>query len=143
MTDKRSNEAPENEVLTLQEAATYLKVSFEDMLRLAESNRVPAQKIGEDWRFLKLALSRWLEMGRPYSDLLRSFPPHVWFSQPLMEEWLNVLKDHISEVQLNQEMSNPPKGSYEAISPFIGIFSGKEDPEEAIAQMRKIRDWEN
>jgi excisionase family DNA binding protein len=53
------------EVLTLAEAARFLRVSETDLVQLAESYDIPGRKIGSEWRFLKLALESWL--GGPTS----------------------------------------------------------------------------
>lgn len=53
-------ERPEPEVLTLGEAAAFLRVS-DDGLRLdAEAGRVPARRVAGEWRFMHDALRDWL-----------------------------------------------------------------------------------
>jgi excisionase family DNA binding protein len=56
------NGTPEvSDILTLAEAAAYLKVS-EEMLRTeAERNAIPAQRLGAEWRFSKASILKWLE----------------------------------------------------------------------------------
>ncbi len=49
------------EVLTLQEASEFLKLSKSTLYALARKGEVPARKIGRSWRFTKLSLLRWLE----------------------------------------------------------------------------------
>ena len=48
------------EVLTLKEAAAYLRVSEADVIELATRQELPARKIGDQWRFLKRGLADWL-----------------------------------------------------------------------------------
>src|SRR5687767_2981349 len=48
------------DVLTLDEAAAYLRASAEDVVRLIETDGLPARKVGADWRFYKAALQLWL-----------------------------------------------------------------------------------
>lgn len=48
------------EVLTLAEAAEYLRVSQSDVIDLATRRGLPGRKIGEDWRFHKQGLANWL-----------------------------------------------------------------------------------
>jgi excisionase family DNA binding protein len=48
------------EVLTLSEAAAYLRLAEEDVLRLATLQELPGRQIGNEWRFLKAALRDWL-----------------------------------------------------------------------------------
>ncbi|MDD4573140.1 MAG: helix-turn-helix domain-containing protein [Sphaerochaeta sp.] len=49
-----------NEVLTLQECSRYLKIAESTIYVLARNGRIPAQKVGRNWRFSKNALDKWL-----------------------------------------------------------------------------------
>lgn len=49
-----------SEVLTLTEAAAYLRVPEATLQSLAAENMVPARKVGKEWRFLTAALQDWL-----------------------------------------------------------------------------------
>jgi excisionase family DNA binding protein len=48
------------EVLTLAEAAAYLRVKEDDLLKLVGPRDIPARRIGDEWRFSKSALQDWL-----------------------------------------------------------------------------------
>lgn len=50
----------QSEVLTLQECSKYLKIAESTIYVLARNGRIPAQKVGRNWRFSKDALDRWL-----------------------------------------------------------------------------------
>ena len=52
-----------DEVLTLAEAAAYLRVTEREILRLARKQGLPGRRVGNDWRFLKAGIDSWL--GRP------------------------------------------------------------------------------
>jgi excisionase family DNA binding protein len=56
------------EVLTLPEAAAYLRVSEDALRQLAAGQVIPARKIGEEWRFLKEAVRDWLRGGHPVEE---------------------------------------------------------------------------
>ena len=56
--------APASEVLTLSEAAAYLRVPEAEVLRLAERQELPSRLVGAEWRFLKSALADWLRSAR-------------------------------------------------------------------------------
>src|SRR5689334_18238018 len=56
------------EVLTLAEAAAYLRVTAADVLRLAREQGLPGRQVGTDWRFLKPALQDWLRGPRPKTN---------------------------------------------------------------------------
>ena len=48
------------DVLTPPQAAAYLQVGEDVIVREAEGGRIPGRKLGGEWRFLRLALSDWL-----------------------------------------------------------------------------------
>ncbi|MBI4707119.1 MAG: helix-turn-helix domain-containing protein [Candidatus Omnitrophica bacterium] len=50
----------DNEVLTLNEAAFLLRISADDLDGIARRNLIPGRFIGQEWRFSKAALLRWL-----------------------------------------------------------------------------------
>jgi excisionase family DNA binding protein len=51
---------PSSDVLTLSEAAAYLRLSEADVMELVQHQGLPARQVGGQWRFLKAALQRWL-----------------------------------------------------------------------------------
>lgn len=53
------------EVLDSSEAARFLKVNDRILIDLAITGRVPARKIGSEWRFSRMALLRWLAGDQP------------------------------------------------------------------------------
>ena len=57
------------EIMTIGEAATYLRISVSSLYKLAQESRIPCQKVGRQWRFRKESIDRWLE--QPKSPLLR------------------------------------------------------------------------
>ena len=50
----------EDEILTLDEVATYLKAGKRTVYRLAAHEKIPAFKLGGTWRFRKSDLERWI-----------------------------------------------------------------------------------
>lgn len=50
----------EGDVLTLQQAAKYLKVTAPALAKDAEAGRIPSQLVGGEWRFLRQAIVGWL-----------------------------------------------------------------------------------
>jgi excisionase family DNA binding protein len=47
-------------VLTLSEAAAYLRISENDVLRMVSEQGLVGRRIGVEWRFLKSSLQDWL-----------------------------------------------------------------------------------
>jgi len=53
-------EEQSNQVMTSIEAAEYLKMHVKTVCRLAKEGKIPAKKVGSEWRFLRAVLDRWL-----------------------------------------------------------------------------------
>lgn len=49
------------EILTLQEVAEYLKVDEKTVYRMVQSKKLPAFKVGNQWRFMKIDILKWIE----------------------------------------------------------------------------------
>ncbi len=54
------SQAATSEVLTLEEAANYLKLPLETIEREACRGHIPGRRIEDTWRFLKSAIDDWL-----------------------------------------------------------------------------------
>lgn len=50
-----------SDILTIDELAVYLKIPKSTLYKLVREGKVPSQKVGRHWRFLKNAVDRWLE----------------------------------------------------------------------------------
>jgi len=48
------------QVMTSVEAADYLKMHVKTVCRLAKEGKIPAKKVGSEWRFLRQVLDNWL-----------------------------------------------------------------------------------
>lgn len=64
-----SSNGTTEDVLTLTEAASYLRLPEEEVLRMVGEQDLPARQVGAEWRFLKGAVQRWLSQpcsaGKP------------------------------------------------------------------------------
>lgn len=49
-----------DEILTIDEVATYLKAGKRTVYRLAASGKIPAFKLGGTWRFRRSELDSWI-----------------------------------------------------------------------------------
>jgi excisionase family DNA binding protein len=74
------------DVLTLAEAAAYLRVAEAELERLAGSQGLPARQIGTEWRFSRLAIQHWLRQPSMKQRLLQS--AGSWKDDPYLEELL-------------------------------------------------------
>ncbi len=50
----------DHEILTIEEAAQYLRLPVSTVYRLAQAGRIPAQKIGRQWRFYLPSLTQFV-----------------------------------------------------------------------------------
>jgi excisionase family DNA binding protein len=58
--------AKEKEILTAKEVAEYLSIHPLTVHRYAREGRIPAFKIGTDWRFHKKYIERWIREKSVY-----------------------------------------------------------------------------
>ncbi len=56
---------PSGEVLTLAEAAAYLRLPEADVVGSVNAQGLPGRCIAGEWRFLKAAIQHWLAAGSP------------------------------------------------------------------------------
>lgn len=57
---KLTEDTNTREVLTLSEAATFIRVSEKTLGEMARMRRIPSQKVGREWRFSRIGLEAWL-----------------------------------------------------------------------------------
>lgn len=50
-----------NEILTLEEVAAYLRLTPQTIYKWAQEKRIPAAKLGKEWRFRRSIIDRWLD----------------------------------------------------------------------------------
>jgi excisionase family DNA binding protein len=60
--------APPNEVMTLSEAAAFLRLGEAQLERSADKSEVPARRIAGQWRFSRTALLAWLDGAASLPD---------------------------------------------------------------------------
>jgi len=49
------------EILTVKQLAEYLQMDTYTIYRLARNGKIPATKIGAEWRFKKNLIDKWIE----------------------------------------------------------------------------------
>ena len=76
-------------VLTLTEAAAYLRVNEDAVLDLVRQQGLPARCVGQDWRFSQAALEVWLATpNRPLGQQASSIVG-AWKDDPHLDEMLD------------------------------------------------------
>jgi excisionase family DNA binding protein len=48
-----------NDIMTLEEVARYLKLKPQTIYTWAQNNKIPAAKLGKEWRFRKSIIDKW------------------------------------------------------------------------------------
>jgi excisionase family DNA binding protein len=61
-------------VLTLEEVAGYLRVHPSTIYRLLKKKKLPAFKVGSDWRFNLESIDRWRAQAELGDDLMEFAP---------------------------------------------------------------------
>ena len=56
-----SDAEPRHDILTLEEVADYLRLKPQTIYKWAQEKRIPAAKLGKEWRFRKSLIDRWLD----------------------------------------------------------------------------------
>ena len=51
------------DLMTVEQAAQYLRLSADSVRRKARNGELPAAKVGRGWRFSEEVLKRWIEAG--------------------------------------------------------------------------------
>lgn len=51
-------------LMTLVEVAAYLRLSKDTVYRMASAAKLPASKVGSQWRFRRDDVDRWLEKNK-------------------------------------------------------------------------------
>lgn len=65
---------PEDEILTLKQVASYLKVTERTIYRLAAAKKIPAFKVGGTWRFSRADIEDWIKkQSMECLDMSRDF----------------------------------------------------------------------
>lgn len=49
----------ENDIMTLEEVAKYLKMKPQTIYTWAQNNKIPAAKLGKEWRFKRSIIDKW------------------------------------------------------------------------------------
>jgi excisionase family DNA binding protein len=50
-----------DKIMTLEEVAEYLRVKPQTIYTWAQENKIPAAKIGREWRFRKTVIDKWFD----------------------------------------------------------------------------------
>jgi PTS system nitrogen regulatory IIA component len=65
-----------DEIMTLEEVAKYLKLKPQTIYTWAQKNKIPAAKLGKEWRFRRSVIDKWFNhhIDRKFSEFLNDEP---------------------------------------------------------------------
>ena len=109
------------EILTRAEAAAFIRVSEKTLGEMARTRRIPSQKVGREWRFLRSALETWL-LGKGVRDDKRLMEAAV-HEQPTVAEAVVQYQLPISNFRDTAFSENHDR-TLHRWTPWIAGFSG-------------------
>lgn len=61
-----------DEILTLEEVAAYLRLKPQTIYTWAQEKKIPAAKLGKEWRFKKSLIDEWFlqHIDEKFSDVI-------------------------------------------------------------------------
>lgn len=135
------------EILTMEEAAGLFGVSVKTFIKLLREEKVPARKIGREWKFSRKALIDWLSSGDSQAYSSSEAETRDFFNKvaPEWEEWRKVyynesIKNRIFELDLlNKKMTVLDLGAGDGyISRFVAKFVKKVIAVDISGEMLKV-----
>lgn len=91
----------EKEILNMEEAAEFFNVSIKTFIKLLKEEKVPARKIGREWRFSRLALVQWLSSGDSQQYSSSDSDTREFFDR-VAPEWENMRGGYYDEEVINR-----------------------------------------
>jgi len=65
----------ENDIMTLEEVAAYLRLKPQTIYTWAQEKKIPAAKLGREWRFKKSIIDVWFirHIDEKFSDVINTW----------------------------------------------------------------------
>ncbi|MBI1306714.1 MAG: helix-turn-helix domain-containing protein [Bacteroidetes bacterium] len=62
----------EDEIMTLEEVAQYLKLKPQTIYTWVQNDKIPAVKLGKEWRFKKSLIDKWFNshFSEKFKDII-------------------------------------------------------------------------
>ena len=91
----------DKEILTMEEAAELFNVSIKTFIKLLKEEKVPARKIGREWRFSREALVDWLSSGDSQAYSSSESETREFFNR-VAPEWEDIRRGYYDESVKNK-----------------------------------------
>lgn len=95
----------EKEILNMEEAAELFNVSIKTFIKLLKEEKVPARKIGREWRFSRQALIQWLSAGDSQQYSSSESEAREFFDR-VAGEWSKMRSGYYDENVINELLSS-------------------------------------
>ena len=86
----------DKEILNMEEAAELFNVSIKTFIKLLKEEKVPARKIGREWRFSRQALVQWLSSGDSHQYSSSESEAREFFDR-VAPEWSSLRSGYYDE----------------------------------------------
>jgi len=65
----------ENDIMTLEEVAAYLRLKPQTIYTWAQEKKIPAAKLGKEWRFRKSIIDEWFiqHIDEKFDDIVKTW----------------------------------------------------------------------
>lgn len=65
----------QNDIMTLEEVAAYLRLKPQTIYTWAQDKKIPAAKLGKEWRFKKSIIDEWFirHIDEKFSDVVEAW----------------------------------------------------------------------
>ncbi len=75
------------DIMTLEEVAAYLKLKPQTIYTWAQEKKIPAAKIGKEWRFRKSIIDEWYlkHIDEKFNDIIDSWKKNQSSSEDPLE----------------------------------------------------------
>lgn len=91
----------DKEILNMEEAAELFNVSIKTFIKLLKEEKVPARKIGREWRFSRKALVDWLSSGDSQAYSSSESEAKEFFNR-VAPEWEDIRRGYYDESVKNK-----------------------------------------
>ncbi len=91
----------DKEILNMEEAAELFNVSIKTFIKLLKEEKVPARKIGREWRFSRKALVEWLSSGDSQAYSSSESETKEFFNR-VAPEWEDIRRGYYDESVKNK-----------------------------------------
>ena len=126
------------ELMTLEEVANYLRVTKKTVYRLLKQGKIPASKVGHQWRFDKASIDEWLKQKSGGADANMLVIDDEEMIRSLFKEALEELRYGVTVAKTGSEgLELVKERDFDLV--FLDLKMPEIDGAELFRQIRKIK----